>query len=214
MNADQYRPTTWDEIVGQATDEIRALVDGRDTPDMLFYGPPGTGKTTVAYQIARDLQGTDKELMEFNASDERGIDVVREQIIPATRQGTLTGAPRVIFLDEMDSMTKEAQQALRQPMEQSDAVFLLACNDITAVHGAIKSRCYEFHFGEIDDSHVKELVHQIADEQDITLSTDQIETIASFANGDMRAAIQRLRRYETGDSGDETIQQAAQNFGD
>lgn len=194
----RYRPDDWDELVGQPTDEIRALMDGRNTPNFLFYGPPGTGKTATAHLIAETIQGDDKELMTFNSSDERGIDTVRENVIPATGQTTLTGAPRVIFLDEMESMTKEAQQALRAPMEQSDAVFILACNEIDAVHEAIRSRCYDYEFGELSSTAIRKRLRQVADEYGVTITKQQRKMIVGFANGDMRKALQRFDQYATG----------------
>lgn len=196
--SDTYRPTTFDGIVGQPTDEIEALLDGPRTPDFLFHGPPGTGKTTTAYAIARRLQNGTADLMEFNASDERGIDTVRERIIPAADQTTLSGAPRVIFLDEMESMTTDAQQALRQPMEQSDAVFILACNDLSAVHDAIQSRCHVFEFDALSNRAIRQRVQQLADRDGENLDPDHIKTIVSFANGDMRSAVQRYQQVVQG----------------
>lgn len=195
---DTYRPTTFDGIVGQPTDQIEALLDGKDTPNFLFYGPPGTGKTTTAHVIARRLQGSDSELMTFNASDDRGIDVVRDQIIPAADQSTLTGAPRVVFLDEMESMTKEAQQALRQPMEQSRAIFILACNELDAVHRAVHSRCQTFEFGPLSDTAIRTRIKQLADAEDVELDRDHLSMIVAYATGDMRVAIQRYQQVVRG----------------
>lgn len=197
-----YRPTTFDEIVGQQTEKIEGLLDRGE--NFLFYGPPGTGKTSTARVISRDVQGSVSELMEFNASDDRGIDTVREEIIPATGQTTLTGAPRVIFLDEMDSMTREAQQALRQPMERSDSIFVLACNDIGAVLDAVESRCQTFEFGEVPNRAVKERIRQIADDEGVEVSSNQLKTIVAFANGDVRSAIKRYQQVARGVTSDES----------
>lgn len=208
---DRYRPTTFDGIVGQPTDEIERLLNGADSPNFLFHGPPGTGKTTTAYVIAREIQGGEGEVMEFNASDERGIDTVRENIIPAANQTTLTGKPRVIFLDEMDSMTKDAQEALRRPMEQAKAVFVLACNDVEAVHSALKSRAYEYEFGEVSDAEVRRRVKQLATEYDADLSQNALNTIVGFANGDVRSAVQQFDAHlrgavaDDGDGGQDTL---------
>lgn len=208
MSAQNYRPTTFDEIVGQPTDEIEAqLLNSDDPPDFLFHGPPGTGKTTTAYVIARHIQGDAAELMEFNASDDRGIDTVREDIIPATKQTTLSGRRRVVFLDEMESMTADAQQALRRPMETSDAVFILACNDIEGVHDAIQSRCATYEFDEIADTAIRQRIKQIAADEGVSLDTNELSMIVGFANGDMRSAIQRYTQVARGvypdDDGDD-----------
>lgn len=208
---EQYRPESWNEVVGQPVEQIRATLD--DRPNYLFHGPPGTGKTTVAYLIAAELQDA---LLEYNASDDRGIDTVRESIIPAARQTTLGGQRPVIFLDEMDSMTTEAQQALRRPMEQSPAVFVLACNDVEAVHAAVKSRCHVYEFGELSKAAVKERLRAIADEG-VPLGDDRLDSIVSFANGDMRQAIRRYNEVTRGaDTAkpDERINQAAANLTD
>lgn len=195
---DNYRPTTFDGIVGQPTDEIEALLDGEQTPNFLFHGPPGTGKTTTAHVISRRLQRSEGERMEFNASDERGIDTVREKIIPAADQTTLTGAPRVVFLDEMESMTTDAQQALRQPMEQSRAIFILACNDLASVHDALRSRCQTFEFGPLSDAAIKKRIQQIANEEGVELADNHLKSIPALANGDMRSAIQQYQQIVRG----------------
>lgn len=200
---EDYRPTSFEEVVDQPVERIQALLDGGETPNFLFHGPPGTGKTTTARIISREIQGSAGELMEYNASDDRGIDPVRDEIIPVVDQTTLTGAPRVIFLDEMDSMTKDAQQALRQPMEQSDAIFILACNDLGAVHDAVQSRCHDFEFAEISEPALREYILGIADDEGVDLTRNEINTITACANGDMRVALQRYQQYARGAYPDE-----------
>lgn len=213
MSAADYRPQTFDGIKGDHIAEIESRVAGGDTPNFLFYGPPGTGKTTTAYAIAREIQGTTDELLEFDASDDRGIDAVRDSINPAANQTTLTGAPMVIFLDEMDSMTKEAQQALRKPMEQGSAVFVLACNDLHAVHNAVRSRCREYEF-TLSERAIRERIAELADRDGVSLSDRQLDMVVGFAAGDMRAAIQRYIEVADGMADSPAVAQAAENFTD
>lgn len=211
--SDKYRPTKWAEIVGQPVDEIAALVDGRDTPSFLFYGPAGTGKTTTAYQITRDIHGTTDELLEYNASDDRGIDFVRHEVKPKAQSFTKSGHYPVVFLDEMDEMTREAQAALKQVIVQSPAVFILACNRIQAVDPAIQSRCYDYEFPALTQSAIKSRLAQIAGEHGIDVGEDQLSQIAADSDGDMRKAIQLVDKSQYRGA-DERISQAAANFGD
>lgn len=215
--SDLYRPTTFDEIVGQPTDQIEALLDGEHTPNFLFYGPPGTGKTTTARVIASEMPGN-VEPVEFNSSDDRGIDFVRNEIIAATGQRTLSGGTRVIILEEMESMTTEAQQALRRPMEESDDLFILLCNDVDGVHDALRSRCRDYEFGHLSDAAIRTRIEQLADRDGVMLTPNNYETIVSFAAGDMRQALTRYREIAVGvastDADTHKIDTAAMNLMD
>lgn len=186
------RPDDLAQVVGQPTREIESLIQSTDTPNYLLYGPPGTGKTTVARCIARELHTNTEPLYELNASDDRGIDAVREIVDEVAHTLTITGNPPVILLDEADSMTRDAQQALRRPMEDAPAVFILTGNDLSGIHDAVQSRCQTFEFARLPPKAIETRLHEIARELEAT--DVDCASIAHEANGDMRKALNKLER--------------------
>ena len=191
---DKYRPQTFDDIVGQKefVTRVRAFVKSKNLPHLLFAGTPGTGKTTTALVIANELYGKGNlsgNILELNASDERGIDVIRNQIKEFAKLQSLSQVPyKLIILDEADSLTKEAQQALRRTMERYSATcrFILACNELSKIIDPIQSRCVIFKFKGLLDTDLKTLISKISKEEMLTFEDDAIERLIEISKGDVR----------------------------
>jgi len=150
---EKYRPKVFDDMVGQEEilKRVKALTNSMNIPHLLFAGPAGTGKSTLALIIVKSLFGESwrENYLELNASDERGIDVVRQKVKDFARTKALGDVPfKVIFLDEADALTREAQQALRRTMENytSTCRFVMSCNYSSKILDPIQSRAVVFRF--------------------------------------------------------------------
>ena len=200
---EKYRPQTLDEIVGQdaITERLKQYVAGNDLQHMLFSGQAGIGKTTAAMAIAGELYGDDwqEHFLELNASDERGIDVVRDRIKSFARTSFGGEEYRIIFLDEADALTSDAQSALRRTMEQfsNNVRFILSCNYSSQIIDPIQSRCAVFRFSPLDDDAVAAQLRHIADEEGLTMTDDGVDALVYAADGDMRRAINALQAAST-----------------
>lgn len=195
--SEQYRPVELSDIVGQPTDAIQRRLTGENTPNFLLYGPPGTGKTTAARCIAREVQYEKDGYVELNAADV-GVDEVRSKVDRAGRRMTLSGSSPVIILDEMDVMGYKAQQSLKKRLEDYPAVFILLTNDtsLDGINRALVDRCKVMEFGPVDDHSVATRVTEVAQQEGINISGDDVEAIVSFANGSVRTALSRLADYK------------------
>jgi replication factor C small subunit len=200
MWAEKYRPKHLDEMVDQKeiVERLKSFAKARNVPHCIFAGPPGTGKTTAALCLARDLYGETyrEHLMELNASDERGIDVVRETIKTYARSRSIGEIPfKIMILDEADNMTTDAQQALRRTMEKytESCRFLMCANYSGKIIEPIQSRCAPFRFSFLPkDEHDKFVCH-VAQKENVDLLADGLEAVYEVCGGDMRRAMNTLQ---------------------
>lgn len=190
---EKYRPKKFDEIIGQreVADKVKAMLETGNLPHLLFAGPAGTGKTTLALVIANCLYGDAKHgnFMETNASDERGIDVVREKIKEFARTKAIGKVPfKIILLDEADALTKDAQHALRRTMENFSETcrFILDCNYSSKIIEPIQSRCAVFKFKPLNMDLVSGYVDRIAKSEGLVVSVEAKEALYSISEGDLR----------------------------
>ncbi|KAK4167454.1 P-loop containing nucleoside triphosphate hydrolase protein [Cladorrhinum sp. PSN259] len=208
---EKYRPATLDDVSGHqdilAT--INKFVDSNRLPHLLLYGPPGTGKTSTILALARRIYGTEnlrQMVLELNASDDRGIDVVREQIktFASTKQIFNLGAQanrsglagfKLIILDEADAMTNTAQMALRRIMEKytANTRFCIIANYSHKLSPALLSRCTRFRFSPLKERDIRVLVDKVIEEENVKIMPEATEALVRLSKGDMRRALNVLQ---------------------
>jgi replication factor C subunit 2/4 len=176
---------------------------------MLFYGPPGTGKTSTILALAKELYGPEMmkaRVLELNASDERGISIVREKVKDFARMQLVNPPPgykdkypvppfKIIILDEADSMTQDAQSALRRTMETYSKItrFCLICNYVTRIIDPLASRCSKFRFKSLDQGNAKRRLEEIAEKEGVALEDGAFDALIRCSEGDLRKAITFLQ---------------------
>ncbi|XXQ36098.1 AAA+ ATPase domain-containing protein [Plasmodiophora brassicae] len=196
-----YRPTSLDGIVSQAhiVNTITKLIDERRLPHLLFYGPPGTGKTSTILACARRLYGPKRlssMVLELNASDERGINVVRNQIKTfASTQQIFNSGCKLVILDEADAMTSDAQMALRRVIEQYSRTtrFCLIANYTNKIIPALQSRCTKFRFAPLSPEDCRAQLQRVAEAERVEMTSDGADAIVELSGGDMRKILNTLQ---------------------
>jgi len=197
---EKYRPRKLSDVVGQVevVERLQAYVESDNLPHLLFAGPAGTGKTTCALAMTRELFGElwRQNFLELNASDERGIDVVRGKIKEFARTSPLGEASfKIIFLDEADALTPDAQAALRRTMERYSKIcrFVLSCNYSSKIIDPIQSRCAVFRFRPLPAEAIADYIARIAGQEGIEITEDALDALVHVAQGDMRRGVNSLQ---------------------
>lgn len=192
---EQYRPRKFSEVKGQGNivDRVKAMVKQKNLGHMLLAGPPGCGKTSLILVAARELYGENwrNNVLELNASDERGIDVVRETVKDFARTRPFGDAQfKIIILDEADALTREAQQALRRTMEQfsNNSRFCLIANYSSKIIEPIQSRCTVFRFKPLTNEDIKDILETVAKNEKLKIDEKALDSIYYISNGDARKA--------------------------
>ena len=190
---EKYRPSSLDDVLAHQhiISTINHLVESNSLPHLLFYGPPGTGKTSTILAVAQRLFGkaTSSMVLEINASDDNGINIIRDQIKNfASTQKLFSKGIKLIILDEADNLSSDAQSALRRVIEKysSHTRFCLICNYVSKIIPAIQSRCTRFRFAPLEHKHMTNRISEIAKLENCTVTADGLDALLKLSQGDMR----------------------------
>ena len=200
MWIEKYRPKAIDEIIGQdeTKTRLKGFVESKSLPHLLFAGPPGTGKTSTVITLATEIFGEGNisgNLLELNASDDRGIDIIRNEVKDFAKTLPIDAPFKIISLDEADALTSAAQHALRRTMEKyvSSSRFVLLCNYPGKIIEPIQSRCAFFRFQRLGDDVIKEQMEYISKQENVDYTSKGVDMLVKVSNGDLRKAINVLQ---------------------
>ena len=189
---EKYRPQNFEELIGQEhiIKRIKAMVEQKNLPHLIFSGPAGTGKTTTAEVIAKTLfkERWRENILSLNASDNRGIDTIRGQVKDFSKTKSLSQTTKIVFLDEADALTKDAQNALRRTMEAySDTTrFIFSCNHISKLIDPIISRCAVFKFKSLSKESISLIIKNISQKEKLKISEETVNNLYEISQGDVR----------------------------
>ena len=202
---EKYRPSCMDDIILNNINKtiINNIIKTKSYPNLLLYGPPGTGKTTTVINLVKQIQNSSNKslLLHLNASDERGIDTIRNQITRFINSKPLfSSGIKFIILDEVDYMTKSAQLALKYLLQQynNKAVFCLMCNYISKIESTLKSEFIELKFNKLPKENIVLFLKEIARKEQISIDDDDIHQLQELFDSDIRSMINHLQLNYTG----------------
>jgi len=198
---EKYRPNTLDDLISQKeiTGTIQKFMAEDRLPHLLFYGPPGVGKTSTILACAKQMfksQHFNSQVLELNASDDRGIGMVRDSVLTfASTRTIFSSGFKLVILDEADSMTKDAQNALRRIIERftENTRFCLICNYLNKIIPALQSRCTKFRFSPLKLELIKPRLDHVIENEKITVTEDGMQAVIQLSCGDMRKALNILQ---------------------
>jgi replication factor C small subunit len=200
MWAEKYRPKSLKDIINQKeiVERLKSFVEAKNVPHCIFAGPPGTGKTTAALCLTHDLYGVGyrEHLMELNASDERGIKIVRETVKTFARTRSIGEIPfKILILDEADNMTSDAQQALRRTMERFTETcrFIMIANYSGKIIEPLQSRCAPFRFSYMSQKDQNSYLQRIIKEENVKILDEGLDAIFEVSGGDLRRATNTIQ---------------------